>query len=187
MNTSLIKTANAILTGKNGATRSLSQLHKEIQKLAEHESEMIIICDCSGSMGEQIAGGQRRIDILRDAVKETRGKIISFSDRAEFTAAPRAPSGDTNYAFALNFAAPHAKNKRVVFISDGEPRDEEGAYEAAKKFPAKIETIFCGNPGSDGERVLKELARLTGGTHVATIAWDKPQIVSQKISGLLTA
>jgi uncharacterized protein with von Willebrand factor type A (vWA) domain len=182
-----MKTASTVLAGNNYATKSLSTLRQAIQQTQTTERETLIICDCSGSMDGSVANGQRRIDILRAAVKEARGKIVSFSARAEFTAAPREPKGGTDYVNVLEFSAPHARGKRVVFISDGEPDSEEAAYEAAKIFPAKIETVFCGNPGSDGERILKEIARLTSGAHVATISWETPQLFSPKIRGLLAA
>lgn len=188
----LMKTQNAVAQMKVAATsRSLAELKSVIVKArAESNRRTILICDCSGSMSEHVDAGQRRIDVLRNAINGTKAEIISFNSSAFVTSIPAEPGGGTNMAGALDFAAPMtAGDAEVILLSDGEPDDVQAAYDAAARFPKPLKTIFCGSSRSRGEAILQQIAVLSGGKHAATIKWgnDSTKKLQQSIRGLLSA
>jgi NAD(P)H-hydrate repair Nnr-like enzyme with NAD(P)H-hydrate epimerase domain len=71
----------------------------------------------------------------------------------------------------------------LVFL--GQPDNAADAMAVARKFQARIDTVFVG-PESDGlaQKFLRELAAASGGKHVKS---DNAQDLAQKTQTLLLA
>lgn len=154
--------------------------------------EVLLLIDCSGSMGDTMRNGKQRIAGLRDTVKEIKAKrdvkMIAFGVGGaeggvmEVRDVPD-PSGSTPLHTAIDRARTVGAG-RVVVISDGCPDSTTAAMEAAKKFGGRIDVVFVGNPGEYGEAFLKELAEATGGTSFDGDL-SEPKQLSGSIIGLL--
>lgn len=133
----------------------------------------VAICDCSGSMDET-AGARRKIDHLREALKELwsqirGGRLIGFSSAPIWLSDPDdlpAPSGGTDLAAALTLAA-GVEPSRSVVISDGQPNDETAALAAAEKLSGRIDVLYCG-PDDDAKAIdfMRRLARVGCGSAI---------------------
>lgn len=134
----------------------------------------VLLIDVSGSMGLGMRNGKRRIDGLRDTVKEIQSshrdtRMIAFgmsdfdASSVGFVGTVPEPSGGTPLHTAIAFAR---KNEigRAVVISDGIPDSRTHAMEEARSFGGRIDVVFVGNPGEPGEEFLRQLAEATGGT-----------------------
>lgn len=149
---------------------SLDDLVKK--KSVAFDGKIAFLLDCSGSMGSRMYTGKRRIDGLREAVKEVQAAqegpkipMIQFGagwdEVGECLEIPD-PEGGTPLHLAIDMAK--AKEfGRCICISDGMPDSQERAIAAAKNFGGRIDVIFTGNPGEPGEAFLTHLAEITGG------------------------
>lgn len=164
---------NAIVQG------SLAQIAQQTNaSIAETfiNADCIIIVDTSGSMAACDSRGDRsRYEVaceeLRNLQASLPGKLalLSFSDDVIFC-----PSGvpfnygcGTDLTKALKFAkVADVTGMRFIVISDGEPHDEEGALKVARTYKAKIDTIYVGPEGGDGQDFLRRLAKASGGQGV---------------------
>jgi len=148
------------------------------QSIAETfiNADVIIIVDTSGSMcAEDSRGGKSRYDVACEELKNLQaslpGKLalLSFSDDVIFcpSGIPFNYEGGTDLAKALKFAkVADVTGIRFIVISDGEPQNEEGCISVAKTFRAKIDTIYVGPEGGDGQAFLRKLAKASGGQGV---------------------
>ena len=165
------KTALQQLT-KTSALRSL----KDLVRVKTAETTFLLL-DCSGSMHAQMRNGKRRIDGLREVVRDVQAKrptqMIAFGP---FTTGPTGdyaqvgfvtdvpePHGGTPLHLALDLAAAKGAG-RVVVISDGWPNQREASLEAARRFGGRVDVVFVGDPNDPGQLFLEEVAKLTGGT-----------------------
>jgi Mg-chelatase subunit ChlD len=71
---------------------------------------------------------------------------------------------------------------RFIVISDGEPDDEKEALKVAKTFKNRIDTIFVGREGAEGQDFLNRLAKASGGSHVTA---DRVAQLADKTQKLL--
>lgn len=157
--------------------------------------EAIAIVDLSGSMNSPDSrGGKSRYTIACDELAKLQaampGKIsvIGFDNNAKFFPGgrPELMGGGTDLAGALQFARQSdVPGIRFIVISDGQPDNSGEALAEARKFKARIDTIFVG-PEDDGlaRKFLRELAAASGGQHVTS---DKAQDLAQKTQTLLLA
>lgn len=135
------------------------------QRLNAKTSDVsVILLDVSGSMAEIVESGQRKIDILRQAVsrpKQGHEIIITFGSIANcvpsFEQIPE-PFGGTDMAAAINVALPLNPCSTLV-ISDGLPDSKTQALDDARKLSGIINTLFIGRDDDlDAKAFMRELA-----------------------------
>lgn len=139
-------------------------------------ADAIILVDTSGSMDiSDSREGRKRYDVACEELKTLQaslpGKlaVISFSSDVLFcpNGIPFNYQGMTDLAKALKFAkVADVKGMRFIVISDGEPDSESDALHIAKTYKNRIDTIYVGPKGGDGEDFLRRLAKASGGQGV---------------------
>lgn len=135
-------------------TRSALSLRDRATALATQGSDNILLIDTSGSMAEEVALRETKIEILWSLVQQLRGqglqfRLCQFNNIAEWLDAlvcPE-PTGGTNLAGALDFLAAH-RPKQLTVITDGYPNDAPAAFLSASKLRCKINVMYVG-PTSD--------------------------------------
>lgn len=129
----------------------------------------ILLLDISGSMGEQVNGESRKIDLLRELVFSLREKTTFdqavFDTTVEWTDDVPEPRGSTALHLALNEAA-QRRARRYVLITDGQPDSQELAMHEAKNLNAPLDVFYVG-PTSDSfaQQFLRELASAANGLY----------------------
>lgn len=181
---------NAIVPG------SLSAMAQQSNKsIAESflSADVIVIVDTSGSMGANDSrGGRSRYEIACEELarlqKTLPGKIavLSFSDNTIFcpNGVPIFLQCGTDLAGALKFARVADLPGMTFFvISDGSPDSEGAALNEARKYKAKINTIYVGPENyPTGRDFLIRLAKASGGQNVTA---DRAKELAAKIETLL--
>jgi hypothetical protein len=132
----------------------------------------VILADVSGSMHDRVRDGQRRYEVLCDALSSLRGgTVIPFDDRvypATTAAEIRANFGTkyggmTDYSPALKSAGTH-RPSAVLLISDGAAHDPHEAVEEAVRLGVPVHTMFIGTRGELAAiGLLRRIAEATGG------------------------
>lgn len=155
-------------------------------------SNCIILVDTSSSMGQNDARGGTRYDVACEELKKLQaslpGKIalLSFSDDVIFcpNGIPFNYNAMTDLTRALKFAkmGDLSSGMRFIVISDGEPNNEESALEVAKTYKNKIDTVYVGPEGGDGQAFLKRLAKASGGQ---TVTADRVKELAANVQKLL--
>lgn len=171
---------NAIIPGSLGAVAQQAN-----QSIAETfiNADCIIIVDTSGSMAaEDARGGRSRYEVACEELKNLQasmpGKlaVIAFSDDVLFC-----PNGipfdygcGTDLTKALKFTkVADVTGMKFIVISDGEPHDEQSAIATARTYKAKIDTIYVGPEGGEGQAFLRRLAKASGGQGVTAAQVNK--------------
>ncbi len=187
---------NAIATRKN----SLSRLHQSLSKGSLDDlvrdrmrAKSMLLVDVSGSMGETIASGARKIDALRDVVSTLREThpvpIAAFGLNAKpavaFVEKIPDPSGMTPLDEGIDFSR-QARATHIIVVTDGQPDDQDAALAAAKRFGGTIDVFFIGDENGYGAEFCRELARVSGGA-VNVTDLSKPRELAAKIAGFLPA
>jgi len=164
---------NQIIPGSIGAVAQQNN-----QSIAETfmNADVIILVDTSGSMDQHDSRDNRsRYEVACEELKNLQahlpGKLalLSFSSDVLFcpNGIPFNYQGMTDLAKALKFAKmADIKGIRFIVISDGEPDSESQALDVAKTYKARIDTIYVGPEGGDGEAFLRKLAKASGGQGV---------------------
>lgn len=157
-------------------------------------ADVIVIVDTSGSMaafdnGNTASRYERACSELAKIQNDMPGKIavLSFSDDVMFcpSGKPWDFSATTRLDRALAFArVADVADMKFIVISDGQPDDEQGALNEARKYKNKIDTIFIGKEGDEGQRFLAKLAQASGGTVAKDFSAAK---LETTIRGLLHA
>lgn len=136
-------------------------------RLNRRQGAVVILADISTSMSAPAPGGQRKIDVLREAVDGARqqagARLFVFSgDTREVPVVPE-PERNTNLARALDRVRALDPGVTLV-ISDGQPDNAAKALEAARKFRGAIDVLYIG-PDSDSAAVafMRSLAQAGGG------------------------
>jgi Mg-chelatase subunit ChlD len=155
-------------------------------------ADVIILVDTSGSMCACDARGDRsRYDIACEELKNLQAQLpgklalLSFSDDVVFcpSGIPFNYQGGTDLAKALKFAkVADVTGIRFIVISDGQPSDEDGCIRIAKTFKARIDCIYVGPEGGDGQKFLNQLAKASGGQGVTA---DRVKELSANVQRLL--
>jgi Mg-chelatase subunit ChlD len=125
---------------------------------------VVVLADVSGSMrGNKIERLKRELTRLWP---EINARLIAFADRPEWVANPQSlpgVGGGTDLAAALTVAA-LAWPSEVIVISDGLPRDEQAALDAAQAIPGTISVLFIGDEEDQrGADFMRRLAMVGGG------------------------
>lgn len=161
-----------------GSLSAIAEQNK--QSIAETfmNADVVIIVDTSGSMAATDSrGGRSRYTVACEELKKLQeslpGKLalLSFSDDVIFcpSGIPFNYEGGTILDKALKFAKmADVKGMRFIVISDGEPYDEQGAISVAKTYKNRIDTIYVGPEGGEGQEFLRRLAKASGGQGVTS-------------------
>ncbi len=138
--------------------------------------DVLVLVDVSASMHAADAGrGRTRYAAACDELANLQavhpGKIgvIAFSTLPTFCpgGVPPEPSGGTDLTEALDYArVADGCGMQFIVISDGEPNNEHTALAAAKRYTSRIDTVFVGPEGGDGQAFLRRLAAASGGQGV---------------------
>lgn len=136
------------------------------ERLNANSNLSLILLDTSLSMAHYLKSGERKIDILRNAISrpiEVKKIAIAFSSNAQvitgFANIPE-PNGGTNMEGAIALAATY-KPSSTLIISDGVPDSEAKALSAAQKLTGVINCLFIGNEEDTGAiAFMKKLARI---------------------------
>lgn len=167
---------------------------KDLMKADDEHGVVFLLLDISSSMNSEMRNGKKKIEGLREVVREvkTRGPVQmavfpphNSAGAAEFVTSVPHPHGGTPLAQAIEWCKIEGAN-RLVVVSDGAPDDREGAKEKAKAFGGRIDVVYVGNPGGKGAIFLKELAEMTGGSHFNGDL-STPKELAPRIAGLLGA
>ena len=147
---------------------------------------VVILADVSGSMrGNKIERLKR--ELLKLWPDLGHAKLVAFADYPEWIEGPNAlppTGGGTDLAAALKLAA-GAWPSEVVVISDGLPRDEQEALDAAQTIPGTISVLFIGDEGdARGADFMRRLA-LVGGGMFAHKDLAKSMSIEGTIRGML--
>jgi hypothetical protein len=181
-----------------GGDTALAEL-PSFDDLLTADRNSVLAVDISGSMeGPVEATGNRKIDELRNVVRELNGDgepvpMIGFgiavlggvavpNQVAVIETIPE-PQGNTPIGAAIRLAKAEGAN-HIVVVSDGGATDD--AIEAAQAFGGPIDVYYVGDKGDYGERIMQEIARVSGG-QCNTTTLGKPKELASGIRGLLTA
>jgi Mg-chelatase subunit ChlD len=183
--------SKSIVPGSLGA---IAQRRDDIS-LAETflNAEVVVIVDTSGSMGSQdteegIQRYEKACAELRTLQAKNPGKVavIGFSSTVHFYPGgqPNFLRGMTEMAKALRFAKVADVGKMTFFlISDGQPTDGENeVLQIASTYKNKINTIYCGPVGDEGELFLTQLAKVSGGRFASS---DRVKELASTVETLL--
>lgn len=152
--------AIALQTGKSIAETFLS-------------ADIIVLVDTSSSMSAHDGrGGQTRYDVACEELRKLQGSmpgkiaVMSFSNSTEFCpdGFPRYLGMFTNLAGALRFVkVADLPGMRFIVISDGQPDSMSEAEQVASTFANRIDCIYVGPEGGEGQAWLNKLAQLHQG------------------------
>lgn len=172
--------------------RSVEQALANTTKVVrECDKALIIAVDTSGSMGSEFANGKSRIDVLWDIVKNELPQrmqgytfgVIAFgldtmnsvnfviyptNDARTLASATRIEAlGSTPMLGGLNMAwdwiSNHAKQARIILISDGQPTDANESTilsNCMRMCNIPIDTIAL---STEGEDILRKISNATNG------------------------
>lgn len=180
--------SNQLVKGSLGAIAQQNN-----QSIAETfiNADVVIIVDTSGSMAAcDSRGGQSRYDVACEELKNLQGSLpgklalLSFSDDVLFcpSGIPHNYEGGTKLAHALKFAkVADVTGMRFIVISDGQPDSEEEALKVARTYKAKIDTIYVGPEGGEGQAFLRRLAKASGGQGVTAAQVKELQLTVERL------
>lgn len=161
------------------------------ERIDRRRGQAVILADISASMGGPAWGGQRKIDVLREAVagamRQAAARLFVFSaDVREVRDVPE-PEHNTNLTAALR-AARQLDPGVTLVISDGQPDNAAAAIEEARQFRGVIDVLYIG-PERDRAAIefMKRLAAAAGGdvrTHDVARLGNAQQLLGH-IAGLL--
>jgi hypothetical protein len=163
---------------KAAASKVVGPAAKLKKRMEGATNELVVVCDCSGSMGDYIGHtGQSKYEHLEIALKDIlkthpRIRIIPFASTARVIDAhkqrlPR-PSGSTRLDEALKLAKSF-KPRKTIIISDGQPDDRKAALTVAESMTGQIDSIYCGPDGDPAIEFLRSLCHGAGGE---SFTWD---------------
>lgn len=183
----LVKKAGQTLPAHTGAVAA------QQARIDRRQGGAVILADVSASMGGPAWGGQRKIDVLRQAVagamQQTGAQLIAFSAAPRNVSSVPDPESNTNLAAALKHV--HTIDPGVTLvISDGLPDNAADALAVAKTFRGVIDVLYIG-PETDRAAIafMRSLAAAAGGEvrahDVARLGAGPAQQLIGHIAGLL--
>jgi hypothetical protein len=158
----------------------------------------LVLVDVSGSMELQDCGGRTRFEVASERLiclqRDHPGSvgIVPWNHNAYFApnGLPADAFGGTDLVKALSFIkSADGCGMKFIVISDGCPEDEAGALQLASTFKTKIDTIYVGPEGPNGEagrKFMRDLAGVSGGV-VVSQSVKEIGILDQTIGKLLNA
>lgn len=186
---------------KRGAALEGSQLYMSKKEGIPVEEtwlyiERIVLCDTSFSMIETDSRDNlSRYTVLcielENLQKAAPGKIAvyTFSDKVEWCpdGKPKFLKMSTDIAGALQYLLDRGINKMkipVSLISDGEPDNENSAYEVAEKYEVPIDTVYVGGKDEYTIAFMKKISDITHGVFEKNLQM-KQKHLADTIVGLL--
>lgn len=181
-----------------GSLQDMAQQSRQPLAKTFMQCECLILIDISGSMAMQDCGMRSRYDVACEQLtvlqRENPGKIavIAWNDKAIFCplGMPNSPDGCTNLLGTLEYIKPaDGCGLKIVVISDGMPDRPMECLAIASGFQTKLDTIYVGPEGLEGEtgrKFMAELARVSGGIAVSQSV-KSISILSETVSRLLKA
>jgi len=162
------------------------------QRIDRRRGAAVILADISASMAGAAWGGQRKIDVLREAVsgaqQQRTARLVVFSSAPRDASAVPEPESNTDLAAALTFASAADPGVTLV-ISDGHPDNPAAALAVAQTFRGAIDVLYVG-PESDHAAIdfMRKLAAAAGGDTLRHDigALGNARLLQTKIAGLLT-
>lgn len=154
----------------------------------------VILLDISGSMNERVESGQRKIDILREALDrpllpdEVAIAFHSISTQLPNLQSIPEPGGGTALHLALAQVI-KLHPRQTLVVSDGKPNLKEQALIEAQKITGLINTLYIGRDNDlDAIRFMRELARTRYGvSRTCDIRIVTPKELGAAITFLLKA
>jgi Mg-chelatase subunit ChlD len=173
---------------------ALDQLNKSLERsslddlVQARTRRSLLLVDCSGSMSDRVRTGARKIDALRKVVETLRTTHpvplaafgISGDRQVDVVDAVPEPSGGTPLDLAIDFGAEQGATHLVV-VTDGQPNDEDAAFESARKFGGPIDVFYIGDGNDRGSKFAAKLAAMTGGSCGLTDLVGAPKVLANKI------
>lgn len=160
-------TNNALITSALNKSLTIKTLDDLVR--VRTSEVRFLVCDASSSMNCLMRNDQRRIDGLKEVVRQVKEKaavrLVVFDGNGARLVdnTVTEPYGGTPLHEGIRMAKLHGASSCVV-ISDGEPDSETRAMEAAREFGGRIDVVFVGSEGDYGRLFLRRLAESTGGT-----------------------
>jgi len=156
-----------------------------LSDLVKATEEVFLLIDTSLSMaGDPIVHLR---EVVSNIQKVGHVPMIAFGGpydaQVRFVDVVPEPDGGTPLHLAIPLAKEYGAG-RVVVISDGAPDLKQECLDQAKQFGGRIDVVFIGQPGDSGEKFLRELAALTGGTQMTGDIADI-KLITSKVIGLL--
>jgi Mg-chelatase subunit ChlD len=152
----------------NTLPKTTGQVAAQQERINRRAGRVVVLADISASMDTMAWGGQRKIDILRDAVsialQGRTAKLFVFSGNVrEVSAIPTMTEANT----ALHNALAHVRTLDpgvTLVISDGQPDNAPAALAEAAKFRGVIDVLYVG-PETDAAAIafMRKLAQATNG------------------------
>lgn len=158
----LVKKAGQTLPAHTGAVAA------QQARIDRRRGGAVILADVSYSMGGPAWGGQRKIDVLRQAVagamQQTGAQLVAFSAAPRNVSSVPEPESNTDLAAALR----HVKDMNpgvTLIISDGLPDNEAAALAVARTFRGAIDVLYIG-PETNHAAIafMKKLSAAADGT-----------------------
>ena len=183
----LVKRAAQTLPAVTG---KVAQQQARIERRA---GAIVILADVSHSMASPAWGGQRKIDVLREAVasvmnRNPQCRLIAFSAAAQQVSSIPEPHSNTDLVAGLEASREHDPGV-LLLISDGQPDDPEAALQIAKTWRGAIDVLYVG-PDSDAAAIafMRRLAAAAdGAVRVNDIGTsDGAKRIGETITGLLS-
>lgn len=183
----LVKRAGQTLPAQTGAVA------KQQARIDRRRGGSVILADISESMNGPAWGGQRKIDVLRQAVaaalQQTGAQLVAFSASPRNVSSVPEPESNTNLAAALQHVKAMDPGVTLV-ISDGQPDNEAAALAVARTFRGVIDVLYIGPETDDAASAfMRRLAAAADGqvrTHdVARLGAGQAQQLIGHIAGLL--
>lgn len=185
--------SNTALATKGGAIERLQKTATKgsLAELAQASRRSLLLVDCSGSMDGRIRSGLRKIDALRNVVKDLREThpvpVAAFgfnrSPQVRVVDVVPEPEGGTPIHDAIDFGRVEGAT-HLVLVTDGQPDSESRAFSAARAFGHPIDVFYIGDGNDFGADFAQRLAAATGGTANITDL-GAPKQLTTAIAGLL--
>jgi hypothetical protein len=169
MNTSIVSGSLAAIASQQNASIAETFLSADAVILVDVSSSMETVDEVASWEGHGLTRYERACRELRRLQETLPGKVavVAFSSEPIFCPGgqPTFLHGGTYLDKALRFVrVADDCDMRFILVSDGEPFEPTACLREARKFVSRIDTVFVGPIGGEGEEFLRQLAAASGGT-----------------------
>lgn len=189
VNTSIVAGSLAAIASQQNSSIAESFLSADAIILVDVSSSMETVDELPSWELHRQTRYERACAELTKLQKTLPGKIavVAFAGEPIFCPGgqPAFLHGGTQLDRALRFVrVADDCDMRFILVSDGEPFEPFACLKEARKFKSRIDTVYIGPIGGEGEAFLKELAAASGGTSDTKVGASD---LSNSIQRLLTA
>lgn len=180
----------------NKTTNDIIKIGSGVESLKEFKGlrlettsikKVLFLTDVSSSMDGEMADGRTKLAHLHDALKKlgvTEKQCISFGSKVYPYELSDMGMGSTVMNEAFTYVIEHQiQFDKLCVISDGAPDSRHDTLREAKRLGREVNVLYIGEAGTDGERFMEELARVTKGKTVTTEATS--ELLMAGIKGLI--